>query len=161
MIEIRQALETDFDGIWEIIKVVLRQGDTYPHSPTTNREEAFEYWMTTSTAAFIALDKGEILGTYYLRPNQPDLGSHVCNGGYMVKPGARNRGIGTAMGKHSIAEAKRLGFKSMQFNLIVATNESSIRLWNKLGFDLVGTLPKAFNHKDFGFVDAFVMYKLL
>lgn len=161
MTEIRQALETDFDGIWEIIKVVLRQGDTYPHSPTTNREEAFEYWMTTSTAAFIALDKGEILGTYYLRPNQPDLGSHVCNGGYMVKPGARNRGIGTAMGRHSIAEAKRLGFKAMQFNLVVATNESSIRLWNKLGFDLVGTLPKAFNHKDFGFVDAFVMYKLL
>lgn len=161
MTEIRQALETDFDGIWEIIKAVLRQGDTYPHSPTTNREEAFEYWMTTSTATFIAVDKGEILGTYYLRPNQPDLGSHVCNGGYMVKPGARNRGIGTAMGKHSIAEARRLGFKAMQFNLVVATNKSSIRLWNKLGFDLVGTLPKAFNHKDFGFVDAFVMYKLL
>jgi len=159
--EIRQALETDFDGIWQILKEVFRQGDTYPHSPRTSREEAFKYWMVTPTATYVAVDKGELVGTYYLRPNQPDLGSHVCNAGYMVSSRARNRGIGTAMGRHSIAEARRLGFKAMQFNLVVATNEPSIRLWKKLGFDVVGTLPKAFNHKDLGLVDAFVMYRML
>ncbi|MFH1242607.1 MAG: GNAT family N-acetyltransferase [Pseudomonadota bacterium] len=159
--EIRQAKETYFDGIWPILEEVFREGDTFPHSPATSREAAFQYWMVTPTATYVAVDEGEIVGTYYLRPNQPDLGSHVCNAGYIVRAGARNRGIGTAMGKHSLVEARSHGFKAMQFNLVVATNEPSIRIWKKLGFDVVGTLPKAFKHKDLGFVDAFVMYRLL
>lgn len=161
MTEIRRAIEGDFDAIWEIMEEVFLQGDTYPHSPETSREAAFQYWMARPSATYVAVNKGEIVGTYYLRPNQPDLGSHVCNAGYMVRSTARNRGIGTAMGKHSLVEAKRLGFKAMQFNLVIVTNEPSVRLWKKLGFEIVGTLPEAFRHKELGLVDALVMYRML
>jgi len=161
MNEIRRALDSDFYSIWPIMEAVFRNGDTYPHSPETSREEAFQYWMMEPAATYVAVEKKNIVGTYYLRPNQPDLGAHVCNAGYMVHPEARNRGIGAAMGMHSLVEAVNLGFRAMQFNLIVSTNEPSIRLWKKLGFKIIGTLPQAFRHINHGFVDAYVMYRFL
>ena len=105
--------------------------------------------------------EGEILGTYYIKANQPGLGSHVCNCGYMVRASARGEGIGRAMCKHSLGEARKLGFKAMQFNLVVSTNTGAVKLWRDLGFDIIVTLPKAFNHRQKGFVDAFVMYQWL
>ncbi|MFO7986766.1 MAG: N-acetyltransferase [Desulfatiglandaceae bacterium] len=161
MTEIRQARETDFDDIWPIMRTVFEAGDTYPHSGAIPREAAYHYWMKTPTATYVALDERRIVGAYYLRPNQPDRGAHVCNAGYMVHPEARNRGIGTAMGRHSLTQAKQLGFRAMQFNLVVATNAPSIRVWKKLGFMKTGTLPKAFDHKKLGLVDAYVMYREL
>jgi L-amino acid N-acyltransferase YncA len=159
MTEIRRAREEDFNAIWPILHEVFREGETYPHAPDTTREAAHRYWMATPTATYVAVDRGEIAGTYYLRPNQVDLGAHVCNAGYMVGSAHRNRGIGTAMGRHSIAEARKLGFRAMQFNLVVATNEPSLRIWEKLGFRVVGTLTGAFRHRTLGFVDALVMYR--
>jgi len=102
---------------------------------------------------------GAIIGTYYLKPNQPGLGSHVCNCGYVVSDRARGHGVATLMCVHSQQEAVRLGFRAMQYNLVVSTNDGAIRLWKKLGFDIVGTLPGAFRHPRMGFVDAFVMFK--
>jgi len=114
------------------------------------------------TATYVALsNKKKIDGTYYIKPNQPGLGSHVCNCGYIVAEGAYGRGTGSAMCVHSQREAKKLGFKSMQFNLVVSTNKSAIHLWQKHGFQTIGVLPKAFNHKRLGYVDALVMYKQL
>jgi ribosomal protein S18 acetylase RimI-like enzyme len=110
---------------------------------------------------YVALDQGKIVGTYHIKPNHPALGAHVCNVGYMVSSNARSRGIGRAMCEHSQIEARKLGFRAMQFNLVVTTNTGAIKLWQDLGFSIVGTLPKAFRHKKRGLVDAFVMYKLL
>jgi L-amino acid N-acyltransferase YncA len=158
---IRKADDRDFDGIWPIFHEIVSQGETYAFSPDTDRNEAFKIWMVTPTATYVALDQGKIVGTYYIKPNQPDLGAHVCNAGYMVSSNARSRGIGRAMCEHSQIEAKKLGFRAMQFNLVVTTNEGAIKLWQDLGFWIVATLPKAFRHKNRGLVDAFAMYKLL
>jgi L-amino acid N-acyltransferase YncA len=162
MIKIRKFEEKDWANVWPIIETVFRKGETYPHQMETTEEEARHAWIDIPTATYVALsDKEEVIGTYYVKPNQPGLGSHVCNCGYMVAENAYGKGIGSAMCRHSQREAKKLGFKSMQFNLVVSTNERSLRLWEKHGFETVGVLPRAFNHKQKGYVDALVMYKQL
>jgi L-amino acid N-acyltransferase YncA len=161
MFEIKKAQKEDFEEIWAIISGILKKGDTYPFAPETSKAEAFQIWMTYPKATYVAYSEGEMVGTYYIKPNQPGLGSHVCNAGYMVASKARGKGIGRAMCRHSLDEARQLGFKAMQFNLVVSTNESAVMLWQDLGFEIIGTLPKAFNHRQKGFVDAFVMYQWL
>ena len=161
MIEIKLAQDEDFDEIWPIIHEVLEKGDTYPCAANTTKAEAFQIWMKYPKATYIAYSDSEITGTYYIKPNQPGLGSHVCNAGYMVAAKARGKGIGRAMCKHSLDEARKLGFKAMQYNLVVCTNEGAVKLWQDLGFKIIGTLPKAFNHSEKGLVDAFVMYQWL
>ena len=161
MLEIKLAQNDGFEAIWPIIHEVLRTGDTYPFAPETTREEAFQIWMKKPQATYVAYLDDEIVGTYYIKANQPGLGSHVCNAGYMVRAGARGQGIGKAMCKHSLGEARKLGFKAMQYNLVVSTNTGAVKLWQDMGFEIIGTLSKAFNHREKGFVDAFVMYQWL
>src|SRR5436190_20581102 len=138
MLAIRQASDADFDAIWEIFHEVVGVGETYPFVPETTKEEARAIWMQTPTATYVALVEAQILGTYYLKPNQPGLGSHVCNAGYMVKGQTRGQGVGRAMGLHSLQEARQAGFRALQFNLVVATNEGAIKLWQDLGFSIIG-----------------------
>lgn len=161
MLEIKLAQNDDFEAIWPVIHEVLRAGDTYPFEPETTREEAFQIWMKKPQATYVADLDDEIVGTYYIKANQPGLGSHVCNSGYMVRAGARGKGIGKAMCAHSLGEARKLGFKAMQYNLVVSTNTGAVKLWQDMGFEIIGTLSKAFNHREKGFVDAFVMYQWL
>jgi len=161
MIDIRQFKAGDWKQIWPIIEKIFRAGETYPQPPDTSEDEARRAWTDLPTATYVILDDGRIVGTYYIKPNQPGLGAHVCNCGYMVAEDAWGRGIGTAMCRHSQDEARRLGFRAMQFNLVVSTNERSIRLWRKNGFETIGVLPRAFNHRRAGYVDAWVMYKPL
>ena len=161
MVDIQLARDEHFEEIWSIIHAILEKGDTYPYAPNTTRAEAFEIWMKYPKATYVAYHDGEMVGTYYIKPNQPGLGSHVCNAGYMVASKARGKGIGRAMCKHSLAEARKLGFKAMQYNLVVSTNEGAIRLWKKHGFEVIGTLHNAFRHKRLNFLDTLVMYKQL
>lgn len=160
-IEIRKAVRQDFEKIWPIFHAVVVAGDTYAYDPATTRKEAADIWMSKPQKTYVALDRNHIVGTYFLTSNQPGLGSHVCNCGYMVAEKARRQGIATMMCQHSQQEALKLGYKAMQFNLVVATNNIAIRLWQKLGFKIVATLPRAFQHKRAGFVDAHIMYKWL
>ncbi len=161
MLEIRKATNTDWEALWSIIKEVFLAGNTYPHAPETTKEEAYKAWMLLPTVTYLAMNNNEVAGTYYIKPNQPGLGSHVCNAGYIVDGKARGKGIGHAMCTHSLKEAIKLGFKAMQFNLVVSTNVKAFKLWKDMGFDVIGTLPKAFNHKEEGLVDAYIMYKWL
>ncbi len=161
MLDIKLAQNDGFEAIWPVVHEVLRTGDTYPFAPETTREEAFQIWMKKPQATYVAYLDDEIVGTYYIKANQPGLGSHVCNAGYMVRAGARGKGIGKAMCKHSLGEARKLGFKAMQYNLVVSTNTGAVKLWQDMGFEIIGTLSKAFNHREKGFVDAFVMYQWL
>ncbi|NJR69509.1 MAG: GNAT family N-acetyltransferase [Synechococcales cyanobacterium CRU_2_2] len=156
---IRLVEPPDYEAVWEIFSAIATAGETYVYAPNTTRAEAIALWIEAPSATYVAVQSGRVLGTYYLKPNQPGLGSHVCNCGYMVSPGARGRGVATALGNHSQAEAQRLGFRAMQFNCVVSTNTTAVRLWQKLGFKIVGTLPGAFRHRQLGFVDAYVMYQ--
>ena len=159
--KIRAIVDTDKEQVWAILHEVFSAGDTYAFDPKISEDEALRVWTDLPLATYVAVDDGQIVGTYYIKPNQPSLGAHVCNCGYIVAEAARGKGIASTMCKHSQEEALRLGFKAMQFNLVVSTNEGAIRIWQKLGFDIVGTLPKSYNHHKEGFVDSFVMYKWL
>jgi L-amino acid N-acyltransferase YncA len=162
MIRIREFQETDWPPIWQFMEPVIRAGETYPYAMDMTADQARRMWLDVAESTYVAEDDGgTLLGTFYIKPNQPTLGAHVANCGYMVASQARGRGVATAMCEHSQAEAVRLGYRAMQFNLVVEPNEASVYLWKKLGFSVVGRLPGAFNHPQLGFVDAFIMYKEL
>jgi L-amino acid N-acyltransferase YncA len=161
-VRLRRARPADADAIWAIWQAVVARGDSYAFDPATPRAEALAAWMQRSAACIVAEDeRGRIVGTYYLKPNQAGPGGHVANAGFMVDERARARGVGRAMGEHCLELARTLGFRSMQFNMVVATNEHAVGLWRSLGFAIVGTLPEAFRHPERGFVDAYVMYRQL
>ena len=158
---IREATTQDFEDIWPIFHEIVSAGETYAYDPQTTKEDAFHIWMTQPHKTFVIEEADIVLGTYYLKRNQPSLGSHVCNCGYMVSTKARGRGLATSMCEHSQKMAIELGYRAMQFNLVVATNQGAIRLWEKQGFEIAGRLPKAFMHSSEGLVDAVIMYKWL
>lgn len=158
---IRPATAADHEAIWSIIGPVIRDGSTYTVPSSMTRDEALAYWFTPGHEVFVAEAEGEVLGTYHLRANQRGGGSHVANCGYMTAAAARGRGVAGAMCQHSLQHAAALGFRAMQFNFVVSTNTVAIRLWQKLGFEIVGRLPLAFQHPSLGYVDALVMYQSL
>jgi len=159
MLTIREASDSDAETIWDIFRAVVAPGDSYVFEPTTTREEALAYWFTPTTRTYVAESNSRVIGTYILRPNRPGLGSHIANAAFMVSPNARGQGVGHAMGQHCLAEARALGYRAMQFNFVVSTNHAAVRLWERLGFRIVGTLPKAFRHLTKGYVDAYVMFR--
>jgi L-amino acid N-acyltransferase YncA len=159
VLNIRVAKDSDCDAIWEIFQEVIAAGDTYPIDPDMSREDAFAYWFHTGARAFVAEQDGQIVGIYTMHPNQSGGGGHVANAAFMVPAIARGQGIGRAMGEHCLAEARRLGFRAMQFNFVVSTNESAVKLWQMLGMKIVGTLPGAFRHPEKGYVDVYVMFQ--
>lgn len=162
MFSIRPFQSPDWPSLWPILQSVFATGDTYAFSPTSTEAEIHNTWVTLPQATFVATTAaGTVIGTYILKPNQPGLGSHVCNCGYVVAESARGHGVAAALCEHSQAQARALGYRSMQFNLVVSTNVVAVRLWQKLGFSIVGTLPGAFKHSRMGYVDAYVMHKSL
>ena len=161
---IRLATTNDRDAIWAILEPMLRRGETYSLPREMTREQALDFWFASGHETFVCeadTKAGVILGTYFLRANQSGGGAHVANCGYVTAHGAEGRGIARAMCLHSLARAKERGFRAMQFNFVVSTNERAVKLWLSLGFEVVGRLPGAFEHPGRGFVDAVVMYRAL
>src|SRR5437899_12328958 len=142
-LQIRRARKEDREAIWQIFRAVVAGGDTYVFDPIISRRKAMAYWLGPKTRCYVALSDHGIVRNYILKANQPGLGSHVANAGFMVSPSVRGRGIGRAMAQHCLHEARHLGFRTMQFNFVVATNRTALRLWRDLGFTIVGTLPGA------------------
>jgi RimJ/RimL family protein N-acetyltransferase len=162
MFEIREYLESDWPAVWPILRETIRAGETYTFSPQSTEEAIRSAWTEVPAKTFVARDsEGLIVGTYFIKANQPGLGAHVCNCGYVVAPSSEGRGIASLMCEHSQAQALVMGFRAMQFNFVVATNLRAIRLWERLGFSVVGRHPGAFKHQQLGYVDALVMYKQL
>lgn len=158
---IREARAGDWPALWPILRGIIRAGETYAIDPELSEAGVQALWMEMPTATFVAEQGGRILGTYYIKTNQPGGGAHVCNCGYMVGEAARGQGVAQAMCLHSQDAAKALGYRAMQFNLVLSTNTGAIRLWERLGYETVGRLPKAFDHPQAGLIDALVMYKWL
>jgi ribosomal protein S18 acetylase RimI-like enzyme len=160
--QIRRYTDADWPAVRALLEATFAIGDTYAFAPDSSEAEIHRAWIEVPQSTWVACnDDGTLLGTYLLKPNQPGLGGHVCNCGYVVAPEARGRGVATAMCEHSQREALAQGFRAMQFNLVVSTNSGAVRLWQSLGFSIVGTLPGAFRHRQLGFVDAHVMFKTL
>ena len=162
LLNIRPAHDSDFEDIWKIFHSVVQRGDTYAYEIESTREQASSIWMSKAVRTYVAcIDGGRVAGTYILKPNQQGLGAHVANAGYMVSDEYSGRGIGKAICAHSLDEARSLGFEAMQFNSVVSTNHAAIHLWHKMGFSIVGTIPRAFRHREFGLVDIYVMHRFL
>jgi ribosomal protein S18 acetylase RimI-like enzyme len=162
-VHIRPYQPADWSAVWAMLAPVFRAGESYAVPRDISEEAARRYWTDPSRVVFVAEEPatGQLVGTYYVRPNQEGPGSHVCNGGYIVAESARGRGVAARMCVHSQREAIARGYRAMQYNLVVASNDAAVRLWKAMGFAVVGTLPGAFQHPTLGFVDAYVMYKQL
>jgi ribosomal protein S18 acetylase RimI-like enzyme len=158
---VRPAAEADASALWSILEPILRAGETYALPRDMSREAALGYWLAPEHEVFVFEEGGEVLGTYTLRVNQKGGGAHVANCGYMTSPRATGRGVARAMCAHSLERARARGFRAMQFNFVVSTNERALRLWDHFGFKVVGRLPGAFEHPRQGFVDALVLYREL
>jgi L-amino acid N-acyltransferase YncA len=161
MMKTRPATDADHDAIWKIFHEIVAAGDTYALDPNMSRKAALAYWFGADTRTYVAESDGVVVGTYILKPNQCGPGSHVANAGFMVASHTQGSGVGRKMAEHSLSEARRLGFRAMQFNFVVSTNTRAIRLWKQLGFEIAGTLSRAFRHPEKGYVDVYVMYRSL
>ena len=158
---IRRAADADADRIWSILQPVIRAGETYTLPRDMTRDAALAYWFAPEHEVFVAEEDGEVAGTYFLQPNQKGGGAHVANCGYMTALHAMGRGIARAMCAHSLERARERGFRSIQFNFVVSTNERAVKLWQSFGFQVIGVLPEAFLHPTRGYVNSFVMHRSL
>ena len=158
---IRLATETDADAIWALLQPVFCAGDTYAVDRAISREDALAYWIEQPAATYVVEDAGAIIGTYYIKTNQQGGGAHVCNCGYIVGAAARGKGLAAKMCEASQVQALALGYRAMQFNFVLASNSGALRLWDKLGFTTMGTLPRAFDHPTLGLIDAHILFKWL
>jgi len=156
---IRPATAADKNAIWTIMEPILRAGETYTLPRDMDKASALAYWFSGKREVFVAEDNGSIVGTYSLQANQKGGGSHVANCGYMTAVTAAGRGVGRAMCAHSLDRARARGFRSMQYNFVISTNERAVRLWQSFGFEIAGRLPRAFEHPTRGYVDAYIMYR--
>jgi GNAT superfamily N-acetyltransferase len=161
VIHIRKSNATDADAIWEILKAIIREGDSFAYAPSTTKNEMLGYWFSKNKYTYTALLDNQIVGTFFIQDNQPGLGSHVANAGYATSPKAYGQGIGKKMGIFSLDEARKLGYKAMQFNIVIKTNERAVKLWQSLGFKIIGEVPEAFQHQTLGLVNTYVMYQKL
>jgi RimJ/RimL family protein N-acetyltransferase len=155
MLTIRPATDEDRHALWAILEPIIRAGETYGLPRDMSRRQALDYWLESRHEVFAAEADGVVVGTYFLRPNYLGGGAHVANCGYMTASAAAGR----TMCEHSLEHAKNRGFISMQFNLVVSSNERAVQLWKRLGFSIVGQLPRAFLHPVAGYVDAYVMFR--
>ena len=157
---IRQATTADLDAMWAIFQVVIAIGDALPFSSDFD-QETFRAHRFVSPTSYVAVTGASVVGMYKLGCNYPGRGAHVASATYAVSPAAQRKGIGRMLVNHSLAEAQASGYIAMQLNYVVSTNAPAVELYKKLGFAVVGTLPKAFRHKKLSLVDAYVMFRFL
>ena len=158
---IRPATDKDWPGIWEIFRDVISHGDTYTYAPDFTEEQAKNIWIVNGCHGYVVTHGDQIVGTFTIRTNKPGFGNHIANAGYMVSPAARGQGIAGKMCEHSMQQARAAGFTAMQFNFVVSTNTTAVRLWQRLGFNIVGQVPGAFRHAVHGPTDIYVMHRHL
>lgn len=158
--QIRLANKSDLGAMWRLCQTVIATGDALPFSDDFDLDTFQSHWFGPHTA-YVAVTEPGIVGMYKLGANYPGLGSHVASATYLVAPAAQGQGIGRALVEHSLAEARETGYAAMQYNYVVSTNAPAVELYKRLGFAIVGTLPRVFHHKRLGLVDAYVMHRFL
>jgi len=158
---IREMTKSDFEVFWATFSEVIQAQETYAFEPDMTFEQAYALWCETPLKTYVFVENDTVLGSYYIKANGMGPSSHICNCGYMVSTQARGKGIARKLCEHSQQIALELGFEAMQFNSVVSTNTVAVQLWEKLGYQIIGTIPKAYKHGKLGYVDCYVMYKWL
>jgi len=158
---IRLMMREEFPLFWPTFKSIIDAEETYAFSSALTEQQAAQIWLDLPAETYVFMIDEQIAGSYYIKPNAAGPGDHVCNCGYMVNPQFRGQGIAAQLCEHSKQRAVELGFQAMQFNSVVSTNTVAVKLWQKAGFDIIGTVPKAYRHKQLGYVDTYVMYQWL
>jgi len=161
MLTVRPFNSTDTEAVWLMLEPVIRAGDVYALPADWDRQQSIAYWLAPAHEVFVVEEDGRVAGSYYLRVNQQGGGAHVANCGYLTAIAERGRGVARAMCAHSLERARERGFRAMQFNFVVSSNERAVRLWQSFGFEIVGRLPEAFLHPQLGYIDALVMFRKL
>lgn len=162
--EIRPATRDDWAGIWPFYRQIVAACTTYAYDPATTSEQAAAGWlMQPPSATVVAVDHQpdgteRIIGSATMGPNRPGPGSHIGTASFMVDPAVHGRGTGRRLGEYVIDWHRRNGFHGIQFNAVVETYLPAVRLWQSLGFMIIGTVPEAFDHADLGLVGLHVMY---
>lgn len=152
---------SDTPHLWKIFHSIIEEGSTYAHDETTDERTFADYWFGRGGVQWGILQNGRVVGAYTLRPNQPGHGNHVATASFIIEPSQQGHGLGRELGEHALEEARRLGFRAIQFNFVVSTNQAAVKLWRSLGFEIVGVLPEAFRQKNGTYVDVYVMYRML
>lgn len=160
-LKVRLYEPKDEDKLWAIIHAVIAGGETYVFHPDSTREKMLQYWLAKEKQVYVVEFNHEVIGTFTIKANQPDRASHIANASYMLSPQFTGKGIGLFMANYSLQEAKRLGYLAMQFNIVIKSNERAVHLWKKVGFEIIGEVPNAFNHPRLGMTNAYIMYKTL
>ena len=165
-VEIRDARAEDWPAILPFFREIVDAGETYAYDPALTDDQARDLWMSPSGApksrTTVAIDAdGTVLGSANMYPNRPGPGAHVASASFMVDGRARGRGVGRLLCEDMIAWAGRSGFRMIQFNAVVETNEPAVHLWQSLGFRIAGTVPEAFDHPKLGYVGLHVMFRPL
>ncbi len=161
MVSLRFATPSDSDAVWRIFSPILLEGTTYAPDEQTREPDFLRDWFGRGGEQWVAEAEGRVVGAYTLRSNQPGRGAHVATASYGVEATARGMRVGLLLGQHSLERAQALGYAAIQFNFVVSTNTAAVRLWKRLGFEILATLPGAFRHRLLGPVDAFVMWRRL
>lgn len=158
---IRPYHATDFAQLIEILKQVVASGDTYSLSPESDTEELKAFWFAKGNHVYVCVDDNVVMGSFFIRNNQPGLGSHIANAGFVVDHKYGGRGIGRMMGEFAIREGRLMGFQAMQFNYVIKSNTHAVELWKKLGFEVMAEIPEAFRHVKNGLTSVYIMYRKL
>jgi ribosomal protein S18 acetylase RimI-like enzyme len=158
---IRPATADDHAAIWRVLEPTIRAGETLSLPRDLSEKDALIGWFGPGHSVFVAEDAGRVSGTYFLRANPHVRGDQVANAAYVTAPEMRGRGIARCMAEHSFEEARQRGFTAMQFNYVISSNASAIRLWESLGFATVRRLVGGFRHPRLGLIDALVMVRPL
>jgi GNAT superfamily N-acetyltransferase len=161
-VQIRPYADSDWPAVWPIFREVVAARDTYVYDPEWSQDQARAVWVEPPPGQTVVICEGDkLLGTAKVGPNKPGPGSHVATASFMVAADARGRGVGRALGEHVLAWAREQGYAAMQFNAVVETNTAAVRLWQALGFEIIGTVPEAFEHRTLGRVGLHIMYRRL
>ena len=161
-ITIRMFTDADWPFVWPIFKEVVAARDTYVYDPTWTAEEARDVWVEAPPGhTVVACEDLRVIGTAKMGPNRPGPGSHVATASFMVAPDARGHGVGRALGEYALSWAREQGYAAMQFNAVVESNVAAVKLWQALGFQIIGTVPESFDHAKLGRVGLHIMYRPL
>jgi GNAT superfamily N-acetyltransferase len=158
-VEIRPAREDDWPHIYPFFSAIVAEGRTYAYPEGLPSDEARALWTEAPPSrTVVAVDQARVLGSAKMGPNRPGRGAHVATASFMVEPASQGRGVGRALGEHVVAWAREAGYRAIQFNAVVETNTGAVRLWQSLGFRILTTVPRAFDHAEHGYVGLHVMY---